>query len=62
LEEFQIFLPSIQDEAREDVVGTTTEGQPTETVKEKEEMEQTSKSSPSEEEHADKMFTHGRRS
>jgi hypothetical protein len=37
-----MFLPSSQDEAGEDVVGSATEGQPTEIVKEKEEMEQIS--------------------
>jgi hypothetical protein len=30
-----IFLPNSQDEARKDVAGTTTEGQPTKTIKEK---------------------------
>jgi hypothetical protein len=44
-----IFLPSSQDEARQDVVGTTTKGKPSETVKEEEEMGQTSRFEPVEE-------------
>jgi hypothetical protein len=54
----QIFLPSSPVEARACVADATTEeGQPTVTVIEEEEMEQTSESSPAEEEHADKVLT-----
>jgi hypothetical protein len=53
----QIFLPSSQAEASICVADATTEGQPTETVKEEEEKEQTLMFSPAEgEEHSTELL------
>jgi hypothetical protein len=54
----RIFLPRSSVEASVCVANATTkEGQPTNTIKGKEEMEQMMISTPTEEEHADKMLT-----